>query len=406
MTEEERDDALVRFLSMAGEQVDAEVGRSLLEASNWDVTTAFDMIVERPIGGTPPPPRTYDTPPDTPPVVERLVDPDWDSPMGHPAMGFRPEGLFPSAAGGPPRMPVPAPAEFEDDSPVAPEMGVPAPEVEGDPSMARILEESYRAQMPGYREQEEERMLREAMAASRDDHSRSPDDTGRPATPPDADMEGAMRSSERLAGARAQEEAALQWALRASRGEDAGPPPPEPTQPDPVEAPAPSRPTGAPAVQRRIEERRDLVQDQDAEYQESLLMDQMREQARREEEATLAEVRAAEERERRERNEAFEAKKRRVEEQEPGNDDPTRLRLVVRLPSGKRIMRNFRNTDAASLVYDWVEVTCPDEDFCSTRYSLVSQVPGGQRQELSEKTQTLKDHGVEHQSMFFVHRLE
>jgi len=151
---------------------------------------------------------------------------------------------------------------------------------------------------------------------------------------------------------------------------------------------------------------------QDSEYQESLLMDQMREIERQSEEAANRELREAEERSAEEarqasaqRQEDLEVKRRRIEERpEPERSDPERCQLLVRTPSGKRVSRVFRNSDGVSVVYDWVDVVCADEEFTRHNYRFVSQVPGKARQELAERSATLKEQGLENQTMLLVER--
>merc|ERR1711862_38752 len=97
-----------------------------------------------------------------------------------------------------------------------------------------------------------------------------------------------------------------------------------------------------------------------------------------------------------------EAKRQRVEQPEPDQNEPDRCQLVARVPSGRRFVRTFRVTDGVQLVYDWIDVVCAEEEFAMHDYCLVSQVPSRPRQELADRSSSLKDAGLKHQTMLYV----
>jgi hypothetical protein len=156
-------------------------------------------------------------------------------------------------------------------------------------------------------------------------------------------------------------------------------------------------------------ERRQEIADQNAELAESLRIDQQREQLRKEaeEEERQKKQREAEEEEAKakaahEEHLKLEAKRARVSQPEANREHPDRCQIVVRTPSGQRLSRTFLGSDNASLLYDWVDVVCNEEAFTKSRYMLVSRLPGQPAKELHNSPSTLKDLGVEHQTMFFV----
>jgi len=152
---------------------------------------------------------------------------------------------------------------------------------------------------------------------------------------------------------------------------------------------------------------------QDAEFQECLLMDQMREAQRQSEEEAKRKQQEEEElaaeqaaRVEAQRLEALAAKRHRVEQHsEPDASEPSCCQVRVRLPSGRCLPnRRFKGNDAVSLVYDWVDVTCIDGEDTFTRggYLLVEHTPGAQRREFGDRTLSLNDAGFSKQTMMFV----
>jgi hypothetical protein len=149
-------------------------------------------------------------------------------------------------------------------------------------------------------------------------------------------------------------------------------------------------------------ERRTELDIQNMEFQESLLIDQQKEDLRKEVEDQERQVQDAKRRTMEESEQVFEAKRQRVSQPEADKADPKRCQIVIRTPSGKRLMRTFLNSDGISFLYDWVDVSCKDEEFTQSNYKLVSRVPGKPSKEICQNSTTLEDEGVEHQTMFFV----
>jgi len=167
-------------------------------------------------------------------------------------------------------------------------------------------------------------------------------------------------------------------------------------------------------------ERQAEIAMQNEEFHESLLMDQHRE-LQLKEELELKEVqrKSAEEVERKQSDElkrkqaedaqanreaevAFEAKRSRVDQPEPDKAHPDRCQIVIRTPSGKRLNRTFLGSDEVSFIYDWIDVACVEEDFVKESYKIVARCPGQPTKELCKSQQSLKDEGVEHQTVFMI----
>merc|ERR1712013_291432 len=149
-------------------------------------------------------------------------------------------------------------------------------------------------------------------------------------------------------------------------------------------------------------ERRDEIAMQDAEYHESLVMDQQKEaelkaQKEADRASQEAEQLAAAEFERR-----LDMKRSRLGQAEPEKGHPDCYEIVVRTPSGKRLSRRFLNTEDVSLLFDWIDVVAVEDDFAKKDYLLVARVPGMPSKELGRISQSLKDAGLERQSMLFV----
>merc|ERR1712146_477942 len=151
-------------------------------------------------------------------------------------------------------------------------------------------------------------------------------------------------------------------------------------------------------------ERQAEIAMQDQEYYESMLMDQARESQRKEAEAEERQQaeelkRKQEEEAEREAEIAFAAKKSRVDQPEPDKSHPDRCQIRIRTPSGKQLNRTFLGSDEISLIYDWIDVACAQDDFVKERYQLVtSGMPGKPKRELPKSQQSFKDEGIEHQS--------
>lgn len=160
---------------------------------------------------------------------------------------------------------------------------------------------------------------------------------------------------------------------------------------------------------RQNAERQAEIAMQDQEYHECLLMDQHKEIQRKE--AEVAERKQAEELKRKQAEEAqanreaeiaFEAKRSRVDQPEPDKAHPDRCQIVIRTPSGKRLTRMFLGSDEVSFIYDWIDVACVEEEFVKQSYQLVARLPGKPNKELSKSQLSLKEEGVEHQSVFMI----
>lgn len=152
------------------------------------------------------------------------------------------------------------------------------------------------------------------------------------------------------------------------------------------------------------EEDRHLMQEQDREFEESLAMDQVREQqereAREEQQRREEEARAQAALEERRRVEeetaiakALEEKRLRLPGEPPAGTDG-RVSLLFRLPSGQRKQRAFLASDTVACLYDFVEVE--DEEMARSSYRLVSQAP---RRVYEAREQTLEAAGVENQTV-------
>jgi len=148
---------------------------------------------------------------------------------------------------------------------------------------------------------------------------------------------------------------------------------------------------------------------QNEEFHESLLMDQHREAERKQAEEIqrqqsdeLKRKQAEDAEASREAEIAFEAKRSRVDQPEPDKAHPDRIQIVIRTPSGKRINRTFLGSDEVSFIYDWIDVACVEEDFVKESYKIVARLPGKPTKELCKSQQSLKDEGVEHQTVFMV----
>jgi hypothetical protein len=158
-------------------------------------------------------------------------------------------------------------------------------------------------------------------------------------------------------------------------------------------------------------EGRRIMQEQNAEFEEALAMDQVREAQEQEaREAALREEQRVQEEEEREKLEEeerqrleaeakeqtaklLEEKRQRLPE-EPAVGEPGRVVLLFRLPRGQRRQRAFKATDCVSSLYDFVDTQ--DEEMAESVYCLVTQVP---RRVYKDREQTLEAAGVENQSV-------
>jgi len=170
--------------------------------------------------------------------------------------------------------------------------------------------------------------------------------------------------------------------------------------------------------QAEVQEGRRIVQDQNAEFEESLAMDRAREvseqeaieqsreeeQRLREEEAQLlkeeAEAQSVEDERKAAALRAFEEKRARLPE-EPMAGEKGRVALLFRLPSGQRRQRAFRASDFVSSLYDFAETE--DPEMAESTYCLVTQVP---RRVYKDREQTLEAAGVENQCVILAEALD
>jgi hypothetical protein len=161
--------------------------------------------------------------------------------------------------------------------------------------------------------------------------------------------------------------------------------------------------------ERQNADRKAEIDIQNQEYYESLLMDQQQEIQRKEaeqekqkQEEEMQRKQAEDAEAARAADAALEVKRSRVNEAEPDKAHPDRCQIVIRTPSGKRLTRTFLGTDDISFIYDWIDVTCAEDDFVKESYKLVARLPGKPNQEVSKSQESLKDEGIEHQSVFMI----
>lgn len=276
------------------------------------------------------------------------------------------------------------------------------------------------AQMGGYGNyvSEEEEMLRQAMALSRGGGYGG--GYGGYSVPPPA-----------ARGAQDFDDAQLAAAMALSRETYSGPPAGSPGAPyaqDPELAAAIAASYSTSTTQGREEteeemiqrairqsqveeesrQRKSLREQQDAEVQESMLMDQMRakeEQQKRQKEqddekARLEEKKRKEEEESKQRKQAaaqLEVKQSRLTA-EPPTGESGRLQLVLRLPSGKRLQRAFRTSETIGLIYDYVDIQQLEELEGKT-YALISNMP---RKVYEDRTVSLQSAGISNQFVLLV----
>lgn len=148
-----------------------------------------------------------------------------------------------------------------------------------------------------------------------------------------------------------------------------------------------------------------LREQQELELQESILMDQMREQEEKrrrvEEEAVLTEeaTKAAEEDQR--KSEEQDAKRARVPA-EPPVGAPGRADLQIRTPDGRRLRRAFRGSDLIGQVYDYIDVEGSLGDALNGKsYRLVSTMP---RKEYQDRGHSLEQAGLQGQCSLMIER--
>ncbi|XP_071493051.1 FAS-associated factor 2-like [Diadema antillarum] len=151
-----------------------------------------------------------------------------------------------------------------------------------------------------------------------------------------------------------------------------------------------------------------LRQEQDAAYQESLRQDQEKARKKREEQ----EQKEKEEQERRDEEEERQKKKEdrarlRIEkaanlEDEPDGSNPDAIKILFKLPDGKRLERGFLKTSSLEVLYDFVFVQdgVPEEFQLQTNYPrrILQCLP----QEESATVPTIGEAGLSQREMLYV----
>lgn len=154
-------------------------------------------------------------------------------------------------------------------------------------------------------------------------------------------------------------------------------------------------------ISKREEQRREnqaLREQQELELQESVMMDQLREQEekrrRLEAEKQRAEEASREVEEERRRIAEQAAKQSRIPP-EPQQDEPNKIDLQIRAPNGQRTRRSFVAANLVGQVYDFIDIQLlPSEN-----YRLVSTMP---RREYLDRTQSLADAGLQGQCVLII----
>jgi len=153
-------------------------------------------------------------------------------------------------------------------------------------------------------------------------------------------------------------------------------------------------------IQER-EESRNLREEQDRAFLESLAEDESREQRQKEDQRRIIEEKEAEERElQRERSKLQEREKRKELCRqripiEPSLNEDGITQLVIRLTDGSRLQRRFKVTDKLEVVFDFVDSSSNEID----NYDLVTNFP---RKVFSDPHVTLKEAGLFPQAALFV----
>lgn len=156
-------------------------------------------------------------------------------------------------------------------------------------------------------------------------------------------------------------------------------------------------------MEEESRQRAALKEQQEVELQESILMDQLREQEEKrrkveEEELRALEANRAAEEERRKKAEQ-EAKRARVPPEPPAGE-PGRVDLQIRTPEGKRVRRAFRSTDTVGQVYDYIDVEDVLGDSLGGKaYRFVSTMP---RREYKDRSLSLQDAGLQGQCALLI----
>jgi len=146
---------------------------------------------------------------------------------------------------------------------------------------------------------------------------------------------------------------------------------------------------------------RQIVEEQDREFQESLEIDKHKAKIRGEEEERLRQQHEKEEGERNtilQRKEQQRQTKLNVVPPEPAQSENTTT-LMIRMLDGSRVQRRFLRSDSLDLVYTFIDTYLPIQIEDRKDYDLVSNFP---RKTFSERTVTLKEASLYPQASLFV----
>jgi len=149
------------------------------------------------------------------------------------------------------------------------------------------------------------------------------------------------------------------------------------------------------------QENRNIIQEQDRAFLESLAEDEARERRQQEEQRRLFQEQEEQEREaQRERNKVQEREKRRemCRQRLPSEPLPSEegiTQLVIRLTDGSRLQRRFKVMDKLQTVFDFVDSTSNEVE----SYDLLTNFP---RKVFSDPHMTLQEAGLTPQAALFV----
>lgn len=154
-------------------------------------------------------------------------------------------------------------------------------------------------------------------------------------------------------------------------------------------------------------QRQTLREQQEMELQESILMDNMREQqevvARQQEVEAQQQSQADEDKrveEHRQQAAALEARRASLPSEPPAGE-AGRIAIMLRLPGGRRMPRAFRGTEAVGVMYDFIDVT--DNELAGRRYRLVSTHP---RKAYEDRAVGIAEAGIQNQFVLVVENID
>ncbi|KAJ3412089.1 FAS-associated factor 2 [Chytridiales sp. JEL 0842] len=151
------------------------------------------------------------------------------------------------------------------------------------------------------------------------------------------------------------------------------------------------------AEKQRQEQARIIREQQEQAYAASLRADQEKENRAREEKERLEREKQEELRKKQAREEKIEARKNRKVElrnsmvAEPALEEEGITKLSIRLPSGERILRRFKETDKLELLYNFVESHDLSPLDLEADFVIVNTYP---RKVLVDQSLTLKEAGL------------